>query len=58
MDVKNINMNTNDVGPNRAVQKPVPLSQMKIQVAFFWVMTPCSDVAGYQRFGGPCCLHF
>jgi hypothetical protein len=22
-----------------------------------WVMTPCSDVAGYQRFGGPCCLH-
>jgi len=19
-------------------------------------MTPCSDVIGYQRFGGPCCL--
>jgi len=20
-------------------------------------MTPCSDVVGYQRFEGPCCLH-
>jgi hypothetical protein len=30
---------------------------MKIQVAVFWVMTPCSDVVGYQRFGEPCCLH-
>jgi hypothetical protein len=20
-------------------------------------VTPCSVVAGYQRFGGPCCLH-
>jgi hypothetical protein len=23
----------------------------------FWVVTPCSDAVGYQRFGGPCCLH-
>jgi len=23
----------------------------------FWIMTPCSDVVGYRRFGGPCCLH-
>jgi len=23
---------------------------MKIQVAGFWVVTPCSDVAVYQRF--------
>jgi hypothetical protein len=23
----------------------------------FWVVTPCIDVVGYQRFGGPCCLH-
>jgi hypothetical protein len=30
---------------------------MMIQVVVFWVMTPCSDVVGYQRFGGPCCLH-
>jgi len=22
-----------------------------------WVMTTCSFVVGYQRFGGPCCLH-
>jgi len=30
---------------------------MKIQVVILWVMTPCSDVAGYQCFGGNCCLH-
>jgi len=29
---------------------------MNIQVAIFWVMTQSTDV-GYQRFGGPCCLH-
>jgi hypothetical protein len=23
----------------------------------FWVMTPCNDVVGRQRFGGPCCFH-
>jgi hypothetical protein len=22
-----------------------------------WVTTPCTDVVGYRRFGGPCCLH-
>jgi hypothetical protein len=26
-------------------------------VEVFWVVTPCSDVVGYQRFGGTCCLH-
>jgi len=30
---------------------------MKIQVVFFWVVTPCSDVVGYQCFGEPWCLH-
>jgi hypothetical protein len=30
---------------------------IEIQVAVFWVMTPCSDVVGYRRFGGPYCLH-
>jgi hypothetical protein len=25
----------------------------KIQVDIFWVATPCSDVVGYRRFGGP-----
>jgi len=30
---------------------------MKIQVAVFCVVTPCGDVAGYQRLAGPCCLH-
>jgi len=28
------------------------------QVEVFWVVTPCGVVVGYQRFGGPCCLHF
>jgi hypothetical protein len=26
------------------------------QVEVFWVVTPCSVVVGYQRFGGTCCL--
>jgi len=30
---------------------------MKVHVMVFWVVTPCSDVVGFQRFGGPCCLH-
>jgi len=30
---------------------------MRIQVAVFWVVTPCSVVVGYRCFGGPCCLH-
>jgi hypothetical protein len=29
----------------------------KIQVVFFWVVTPCSVVIGYQHFRGPCCLN-
>jgi len=29
-----------------------------IQVAVFWVVTPCSDVVGNQCFGGPrCCFY-
>jgi hypothetical protein len=27
-----------------------------VQVAVFWVVTPCSDVVGCRRFGGPCCF--
>jgi hypothetical protein len=30
---------------------------VKIQVEFLWVVTPCSDVVGHQRFGGSCCIH-
>jgi hypothetical protein len=26
-------------------------------MAVLWVVTPCSLVEVYQRFGGPCCLH-
>jgi len=28
----------------------------KIQVQVLWVVTPCSIVVGYQRFGGYCCF--
>jgi len=31
-------------------------SQIQVEV-FFWVVTPCSHVVGYQGFGGRCCLH-
>jgi hypothetical protein len=27
------------------------------KTSIFWVVTPCSLLAGYQRFGGACCLH-
>jgi hypothetical protein len=30
-------------------------TEMKINVAVFWVVTPCSGVVGYQCFRGPCC---
>jgi hypothetical protein len=29
---------------------------MRIQVAAFWVVTPCNDVVGYRRFGRSCCF--
>jgi hypothetical protein len=32
------------------------LMAVKIQVEFFWVVTPC-NVVEYQCFRGPCCLH-
>jgi len=35
--------------------KPQTTSQKQLVV--FWVMTPCSEVAGFQRFGAPYCLH-
>jgi len=28
-----------------------------LKFVIIWVVTPCSVVAGYQRFGGSCCLH-
>jgi len=28
-----------------------------IQVTAFWIVAPCSDVLGYRRFEGLCCLH-
>jgi hypothetical protein len=30
---------------------------VKMQVEVLWVVTPYSDVVGYQRFRVPCCLH-
>jgi len=32
-------------------------AEMNIQFVVFWVVTSCSDKAGNQLFGGPCCLH-
>jgi hypothetical protein len=29
-----------------------------IKIMVSWVVTPCSLVYMYQRFGGICCLHF
>jgi hypothetical protein len=34
--------------------RQINLTEVDIEV--FWVVIPCSDVAGYQRFGEPCCL--
>jgi len=31
--------------------------EMKIQVMFFWVLTPCSDMVGYHHFGRSCYLY-
>jgi len=33
------------------------LTVVKINVDFFWVVTPYSVGVGYQCFGRPCCLH-
>jgi len=30
---------------------------MKFHIVVFWVVTRCSVVVGYRRFGGPFCLH-
>jgi hypothetical protein len=32
-------------------------SLIEVRVEVFWGVTPCSVVVGYQRFGGPWCLH-
>jgi len=29
---------------------------LRIEIDVLWVVTPCSVVVGYQRFGGPWCL--
>jgi hypothetical protein len=33
------------------------LTAVMFHVEVFWVVTLCIVVIGYQRFGGPCCLH-
>jgi hypothetical protein len=33
------------------------LTAANIHFEVFWILTPCSVLAGYQHFGGPCCLH-
>jgi hypothetical protein len=34
------------------------LTAVSMKIAVFWVVTPCSLVEVYQRFRGPCNLHF
>jgi len=29
----------------------------QLRFEFFWIVTRCRVVAGYQSFEGPCCLH-
>jgi len=33
------------------------ITEVKIQVKVFWVVSLCSVVVGYKCFGGPCCLN-
>jgi hypothetical protein len=30
---------------------------MNVEVLVFWIVMLCSDMIGYQRFGGTHCLH-
>jgi len=34
------------------------VTAVTIRITVFWVVTPCSVVERYQRFGGTCCIHF
>jgi len=38
-----------------AISRLQTFTAMKIHVVI-WVMTPCSDMARYHIFGGPCCF--
>jgi hypothetical protein len=29
---------------------------VRVQIVVLWAVTSCNPVAGYQRFGGTCCL--
>jgi hypothetical protein len=42
---------------NLLVWKEAFISEFVLQIMAFWVVTLCTVVVGYQRFGGPCYLH-
>lgn len=42
----------------RRIMKCKGLIAVNIRIAVFWVMTPCSLVGGYQRFGETSILDF
>jgi hypothetical protein len=45
--------------PTRLQKRVLRFSQRAMfQVEFFWLLTLCCFVVGYQRFRYPCCLHF
>jgi hypothetical protein len=51
--------NTLNLNPfyTEAITRFEVLTAVIIQVEAFWIVTPCSVVVGYQRFGELCCLH-
>jgi hypothetical protein len=51
---KDLKMKTNVATKNKAFSIT---NTLKIKIAVFWVVAPCSLVEIYQRFRGPCCLH-
>ena len=32
-------------------------AKVRIQIVFFWAVTSCAQVGGYEHFEGTCCLH-
>jgi len=46
-----------DFSGNNKPECETIFTAMKIRIVVFWAVIPYTDVVGYQRFGGSCCLH-
>jgi hypothetical protein len=42
---------------NMMMMMMIMVVMVMVMVMMFWVVTPCSLVVGYQRFGDTRCLH-